>query len=367
MVNRYSETKIILIVVPDKKLSEEISSLKLKNYSIVFLNNTSFIEHYLEEYIPEFVILSAEFKNYGHTAEYILNNALSELIIIDEGKKEMGVFGGIYLYGVRNAGDMEKILTIIDDLNSGRFLTIKDNYKLLSQQVITFYSIQGGVGKTSILFNFAWYIKNIIEGRILIMDLNFCEGPSDLTINLGLNLSTNLSIFMEEIASGEGSFESSIVGLNNSDKIDILQPPLSIYQSDKFNVDMLNSIVYSARNKYDVIIADVPFRYDNISLEMLNLSTTSILVLSPDMKLFPRVSDFKKFLPKDQKKGIIFNRVGNYSGLYINEYSRMLDMPVYNKISFIPEERRNLIKCGRSSFNILNLQKEIENLGKVIF
>ncbi len=367
MVSRYSETKIILVTVPDKKISDEISLVKLKNFSVVFLNNINFIKHYLEEYLPEFVILSAEFENYGHIAEYILDNELSELIIIDADKKESDASGGIYLDGIRNAGGIERILTIIDDLNSIKPLEIKDNFKLLSQQVITFYSIQGGVGKTSILFNFAWYIKNIIEGRILIMDLNFCEGPSDLTINLNLKLSPNLSVFMEKIASDEGRFESSVVSLNSSDKIDILQPPLSIYQSDKFNVDMLNSIVYSARNRYDVILADIPFRYDNISLEMLNLSTTSILILSSDTKLFPRVSNFKKFLPKEQKKGIVFNKVGNYKGIYINEFSSMLDMPVYDRISFISEERRNLIKNGRSSFNIINLQSEMENLAKVIF
>jgi len=367
MVNRYSETNIILVTAPDKKISDEISSVKLENFSVVFLNNINFIKHYLEEYLPEFVILSAEFENYSHIAEYISDNKLSELIIIGADKKESNALNGMYLDGIRNAGGIRKILSIIDDLNSVKPLEIKDNFKLLSQQVITFYSIQGGVGKTSILFNFAWYIKNIIEGRILIMDLNFCEGPSDLTVNLDLKLSPNLSVFMEKIASGEGRFESSVISLNGSDKIDILQPPLSIYQSDKFNVDMLNSIVYSARNRYDVILADIPFRYDNISLEMLNLSTTSILVLSANTKLFPRVLNFKKFLPKEQKKGIVFNKVGNYEELYINECSSMLDMPVYDRISFISEERRNLIRNGRSSYNIINLQSEMKNLTKVIF
>ncbi len=367
MKNKCSEMKIILVVASDKDLTGEISSIKLKNHGVAILNNISFIKHYLEEYMPEYVILSAEFKNYNRIAEYIQSNTCSELLIIDDAKKENAVFDSVYLDGIRNSDDIKKILGIIDNLNSSVDLKIKNSYKLLTQQVITFYSVQGGVGKTSILFNFAWYIKNVIEGKVLIIDLNFCEGPSDIAINLDLNLSPNLSVFMEKLASGEECFNSSVINLNGDNKIDILQPPLSIYQSDKFNVDMLNSIVYSARNKYDVILADVPFRYDNISLEMLNLSTTSILVLSPDMKFFPRVINFKKFLPEEQKKGIIFNKVSNHSRPYVDECRSILEIPVYDRISFILEEQRDLIKNGRNSFNILNLQSGMSNLANLIF
>ncbi|MEA2016320.1 MAG: AAA family ATPase [Actinomycetota bacterium] len=367
METKKSEKEIILVVASDKDLANQISSLKLKSHNVVVLSNVNFIKHYLEEYMPEYVVLSAEFEKCSQIAEYIRGNTGSELLIIDDDEKENSVSEGIYLGGVRNIYDIKKILVTIDNLNSGSDLKIKDNYKILTQKVITFYSIQGGVGKTSILFNFAWFIKDIVEGRILIMDLNFCEGPSDLTINLNLELSPNLSVFMDNLECEVNRFGNSVVNLNEDNRIDILQPPLSIYQSDKFNIDMLNSIVYSARNKYDVIIADIPFRYDNISLEMLNLSTTSILVLSPDIKLFPRAVNFKKFLPKEQKKGIIFNKVGNYTKPYIDECRGIDGISVYNRISFISEKNRALIKNGRSFFNILDLQSEMGDIIKHIF
>ncbi len=363
--------EIILVVTGDNELVENIPKIKLQNHNILVLGNINYIKHYLEEYMPRYVLLSAKFKNYREVAEYINNFTGSELFITDmtsdSEEKKSAISKNIYLRKIENITELERVLKIIDDLNLKENIKKEDSYKFIPQQIISFYSIQGGVGKTSIVFNFSWYMKDIVEGKILIIDLNFCEGPSDLTINLGLNLSPNLSIFIEKITQGKDCFNKSIINLGSDNKIDILQPPLSIYQSDKFNIDMLDSIIYSARNEYDIIIADVPFRYDNISLEMLNLSTASVLVLSPDIKLAPRVSNFLKFLPGSQRKGIIFNKVSRDQKTYIDEYMSMLGIPVYDRISFIPEDDRRVLTNGRNSFNILDLQSKMPDLGNFIF
>ncbi|MDD3628165.1 MAG: ParA family protein [Actinomycetota bacterium] len=359
--------KIILVVTVDRELIKAISAIKLQNYNTVILNNISFITHYLEEYIPDYIILSGEFERCKEVMDYLENNSACELFIMGQGDKKNNFSGNIYLDEVKNARGLERVLRIIDNMEKGEDISIKNKYKIIPQQVISFYSIQGGVGKTSIAFNFAWYIKDIIEGKILIIDLNFCEGPSDLTINLNLDLSPNLSVFIENITDSENCFNNSIINLDGIDKINILQPPISIYQSDRFNIDMLDSVIYSARNKYNIILADIPFRYDNISLEMLNLSTTSILVLSPDIKLFPRIGNFKKFLPEDQKKGIVFNKISIRNKAYIDECKNIYGIPVYDRISGIPEESMKKITNGVTSFDILNLQAEMPDLVNSIF
>jgi cellulose biosynthesis protein BcsQ len=359
--------KIILVVTEDRKLSKDISSIKLQNYNIVILNNISFIKHYLEEYIPDYIILSEEFESCKEIIDYMSDNNMGELFIIGSGDKKNNFSGNIYLGEAKNAGNLERVLRIIDNLERKEDMNIKNKYKIIPQQIISFYSIQGGVGKTSIVFNFAWYLKDIIEGRVLIIDLNFCEGPSDLTINLNLGLSPNLSVFIENITGGGDCFNNSIINLNGDNKIDILQSPISIYQSDRFNIDMLDSIIYSARNKYDIILADIPFRYDNISLEMLNLSTASILVLSSDMKLLPRIINFKKFLPSEQKKGIVFNKISQRNKTYIDECKNVSGIPVYERIPRISEENMGKIRGTGATFNILNLQNEMQDLVSSIF
>jgi MinD-like ATPase involved in chromosome partitioning or flagellar assembly len=356
----------ILIATKNNEIIKNLSKIKLRNYNLLALDNIRYIDHYLEEYLPKFLILSAKFENYKNIVEYLNLSSKSEILITDSDNEKSTFYQNVHLGEIKNIKDLERILLIIDNLRSSSKRRKKDDLKFISQQIISFYSIQGGVGKTSIVFNLAWYLKDIVKGKILIIDLNFCEGPSDLNVNLGLDLTPNLSMFIEKIFQEVDSFDKSVISLD-IDKIDILQPPLSIYQSDKFNIDMLESIIYHARNKYDIILADIPFRYDNISLEMLNLSTTSILVLSPNMRLAPRIYDFQKFLPRCQKKGIIFNKISSGEEQYIDKYKRMLSIPVYEKILFIPDRDRKMIECEGNHFNILDLQPEMSGLEKFIF
>lgn len=356
----------ILIVNKNSQIIKDLYKIKLRNYSLLALDNVKYIGHYLEEYLPKFLILSAKFENYNSITRDVRLNSEAEILITDSDKEKNFFCQNLYLGDVNNLKDLERILHIIDKLKYRAKTARQDELKFISQQIISFYSIQGGVGKTSILFNLAWYLKDIVKGKILIIDLNFCEGPSDLNVNLGLNITPNLSMFIEEVFKGADSFDKSLISLGIG-KIDILQPPLSIYQSDKFNIDMLESIIYNARNSYDIILADIPFRYDNISLEMLNLSTASILVLSTNMRLTRRIYDFQKFLPHFQKKGIIINKISPGEEQCIERYDKMLRIPVYEKIFFVPACDRKMIEYKGSCFNILDLQPSMYGLEKFIF
>jgi MinD-like ATPase involved in chromosome partitioning or flagellar assembly len=356
----------ILIANKSNTIIKNIYKIRLRNYNLVALDNVRYINHYLEEYIPKYLILSARFENYSDIIKDVRLNSEAEILITDSDKEKSSSHQDLYLGSVKNLKDLERILYIIDNLKCKPGKTVRDDLRFISQQIISFYSIQGGVGKTSILFNLAWYLKDIVKGKILIIDLNFCEGPSDLNVNLGLDITPNLSIFIEKVFQGVDSFDKSLISLG-IEKIDILQPPLSIHQSDKFNIDMLESIIYHARNAYDIIIADIPFSYDNISLEMLNLSTASILVLSTNMRLTRRIYDFQKFLPRCQKKGIIINKISSGEEQFINRYNKMLGIPVYEKIFYIPDCDRKMIKYKGNRFNILDLQQAMRGLEKYFF
>ena len=360
------KVELILIVTKNNEIIDNIPKIKLQNYNLMILTDLKYIKCYLEEYMPKYIILSEGFGNCKSITDYVSSQNDCELLVTDPDNKKNNMPGKIYLGRIKDHKDLDKALNIIDELDSEADIREVNDYRFISQQVISFYSIQGGVGKTSIVFNLAWHLRNIIKGKILIIDLNFCEGPSDLNVNLDLNLTPNLSMFIERIVQGADCFDKTVVSLGRH-KIDILQPPISIYQIDRINNYMLESIIYHSRVKYDIILADIPFRYDNISLEMLNLSTTSILVLSPNIRLAPRVFDFQKFLPLNQKKGIIFNKIASDEKKYIDKYKSMLGIPVYEQILLIPAGDRKMIAGGRCHFNILDLQPAMPGLEKFIF
>ena len=56
--------EIILVIIKDKELIKNIPGIKLQNHNILVLSNINYIKHYIEEYMPKYVILSAKIKNH---------------------------------------------------------------------------------------------------------------------------------------------------------------------------------------------------------------------------------------------------------------------------------------------------------------
>ncbi|HEY0088026.1 MAG TPA: hypothetical protein VGB37_04240, partial [Candidatus Lokiarchaeia archaeon] len=136
--------EIILVVTGDNELIENIPKIKLQNHNILVLSNINYIKHYLEEYMPRYVLLSAKFKNYREVAEYINNFTGSELFITDmtsdSEEKKSAISKNIYLRKIENITELERVLKIIDDLNLKENIKKEDSYKFIPQQIISFYS-----------------------------------------------------------------------------------------------------------------------------------------------------------------------------------------------------------------------------------
>ena len=355
---------IILYIGKNKETTDNINEITLKNHEVAILNCNYYYKHHIEEYMPDYIILSADIDNYSEISKYIAEKQSIELIITDKDRLDIDQSGNVLKINEKtSSGQINEILNIIDRIDQ----TQPDNngrYKYAKQEVLSFYSIQGGVGKTSIAFNTAWYLSKRDVGRILFIDLNFCEGPSDMTIRLKSDRLANMSSYIKNTLKGAGNIQDSVTALNN---IDIMMPPLSLHQSDGFNIDMLNNLIYSARSDYDVIIADIPFRYDNVSLEMLNLSTSSVIVLSPDIGLAPRVVDFQKFLPGKQKKAAILNKVEEVDIQIKKDYESIIGIPFCGQFDFVPKDKRKLLKDGKSVIGLPDMQAGIRELVDYLF
>ena len=355
---------IILYIGKNKEITDSIAEVKLKHHEVAILSCNYYYQHYIEEYMPDYIILSADTENYGEISKYITEKNTIKLIVTDKDRIDIDQSGKVLqMCGPISSGQIKDIINTIEKIDK---IEPEKNrkYRYAKQEVLSFYSIQGGVGKTSIAFNTAWYLSKRNIGRILLVDLNFCEGPSDISIRLKVDKLTNMSTYIKNTLKGIDSIQDSITNLNN---IDIMIPPLSLHQSDEFNLDMLNNLIYSARSDYDVIIADIPFRYDNVSLEMLNLSTSSVIVLSPDISLAPRVVDFQKFLPKKQKKAAILNKIEKGDKQIKKDYESVTGIPVCGQFDFVTKDKRKLLKDGRSEIELPDMQAGIWELVDYIF
>jgi MinD-like ATPase involved in chromosome partitioning or flagellar assembly len=355
---------IILYIGNSKEIADNIDNFRSCNHRLTVLNLQYNYKHYIEEYMPDYILLSDKIEGFAEISDYVSLESDSKLIITSNNCcSEHTVPGAARIECPETYERFQKIIETIDILDP-KNIKGKKQYKFLKQEVLSFYSIQGGTGKTSVAFNAGYLFLKKEMGKVLLVDLNFCEGPSDMQIALGITGKQDLSDYADDAFVGEADIRKYILSFGG---LDMLCPPASLYKGEGFSIEMLADLIYSARNEYDLIIADLPFRYDNISLEMINISTTSVLMLSPDMRMIPRIKAFNKFLPGNQKKLAILNKAGNSSGFIADELDDMTGITLAGRIPFIPEIDREYINNDGRPTGIIDLQPTVEGLLNKVF
>lgn len=150
---------------------------------------------------------------------------------------------------------------------------IKD-IKFLTQKIVSIYSAKGGVGRTSIAIHLAKYLE---KQNPLLLDLNFSQGPSDISFYLDLPKLPHLSNFMMDIENPERAFENSIIKPKGY-KFDVIQSPPTLRQSDNFSISTLITLIEVAKSKYGIIIFDLPHIFTDLVFHVLNTSTDLLLI-----------------------------------------------------------------------------------------
>ncbi len=354
---------IVLLNTQDPEIKKHISKLNFPDLHIVNVVNENYLKHYIEEYLPDYVIVSNQIKNIDKVTEFIINMTSSRLIVTED-KKDLTAKknpGCIYINSLDSEEELQKIFSIITTIDKDRKKSSKTNTQYLKQEVVSFYSTQGGCGKTTLTFNFAWSLRKIKFLKVLIIDLNFQEGPTDLVVNLNVNTYPNLFNFVEKSPYERNALKQSVINLKNTN-IDLLFPPLSIKQSEKLNIDFLNELIYEARNTYNFIVADLPFSYSNINLEMLALSTMAVSVNTPDIASSLRLKNMAKYLRDDLEKIHILNNLRNSDLRIIPQIESILEQGVFNIIPFINKEDRNFIKASNTTYSLLDIQRHLNNM-----
>ncbi|WP_235603346.1 AAA family ATPase [Thermoanaerobacter sp. YS13] len=243
---------------------------------LIVSNDREYIKKAKEIYEDADVALSIE------SAEVMLSKKKYDFIVSDLVKDS---FNG---YAVKKL-DEEK--------RKGKILPLK-------QEVIAVYSFKGGVGKTTL-------VKTLLESldkdiKVLVIDLNFRDGGSDLSFMLDLPVLPHIGMWLKE-RTKESFFENLI---EYSSNVSVLQSPPKVSLVKNIKEGDVDAIVKFARSRFDVIIFDLPDEFNEIVKAALD-NATKIVVLSRGtegefvrMKEFPYefltvfvrpARDFKKY------------------------------------------------------------------------
>ncbi|MBU2597845.1 MAG: AAA family ATPase [Actinobacteria bacterium] len=196
-------------------------------------------------------------------------------------------------------------------IKSDKLLKDNKSFKLLTQKTISIYSFAGGVGRTSIAIHLAHYFSNY---KTLLIDLNFIQGDSDLSLYLKLKKLPHLSNFLIE-DNPEKSFSNTIVKPDNY-KFDVIQAPPSIRQSDNIKIKTIDNLIDIARDKYGLIIIDLPYSYSNLVMHVLNKSTDVIMVTNDNLGSISRLKEIGFFVFEKPKIIYVYNKYEKHVSLY---------------------------------------------------
>jgi MinD-like ATPase involved in chromosome partitioning or flagellar assembly len=167
-------------------------------------------------------------------------------------------------------------------------------------RIISFVSVKGGVGKTTISLEVAVCLANDFNKRVLLIDGNI-SAP-----NVALYLDLTHKSSLQELLNGE-SFQRTVY---ESYGVDVIPAALDHY--DKTDIFRLKRIIEKIKNKYDFIIIDSSPHYSEM-IPIIAASEMIFIVTTPD-KITLATSMKAAKLAKSQGtpiEGIIINRTKN--------------------------------------------------------
>ena len=190
------------------------------------------------------------------------------------------------------------------------------------KNIISFVSVKGGVGKTTLALEVASSLVNNYKKKVLLVDANF-SAPN---IGLYLDLTNDLSLHDAFI---DTPLHNTIYEAHG---IDII--PSSMYHKKEIDTSKLKKLLEKFRNRYDFIILDSSPNYEELK-PVIETADKIFVVTSPDHVTL-ETSIKSAELAKEQNtpiEGIIVNRIRLPSHEYnINQIESFSDIPVVARI-----------------------------------
>lgn len=217
-------------------------------------------------------------------------------------------------------------------------------------KVYTITSVSGGVGKTITLLNLAGIFSRNNK-KTLILDLDLYSG--DIAAILNLNYEKDIYNLFEDISNNKfESFENYVAKYN--DNISVLSAPKDPRYARKISGKILNTILYKASMKYDVILVDTNHILTDINLFALDSSDQILYLINNDSMNLKNMKTMVSIL-NDMNKN-------NYKTI-LNESTSKNNY--YNKYDIKNIINKNVNYIIPSSFFLKNIDKYIVE-GKIL-
>jgi chromosome partitioning protein len=250
---------------------------------------------------------------------------------------------------------------------------------------IVFFNTKGGTGKTTICYNFGWYLAKEKNKRILFMDF-------DPQINLGQAFSIELSedkknldnLVVDFLKRKNIDFKDYIIKIN--DNIDLLPASNNISLVEEYLTDYLLSRslntkkVYRAfyrniivreifernigDNDYDYVLIDSQPNFSLLSTTSIIYTQNVIVVIKPDLFSIMDIDYLKKIIKNLENKYDLNIRI---TGIVINAFEKRNKIPEQMVDILYKKYGESLTIFSQKIRYLVNYQKSISLKKEPVF
>ena len=350
-VNEEEIENILLKEIKNKIFSRENRRFNIKKYISHFLNLGRAKELTLQSNSRPGGRVKDRSKEENNKYDYKCEKRLSSKVIDRE-----DLFKGIKKSNddkeINNScfhkknSDMEfekKIISVQkDDIEIKKIRTIK-------QKIIILSKAKGGVGSTTISIFLGYMFDKV---KTLLVDLNFSEGGGDISYYLDIPRAPNILNFIDGY--NRNSLENSVIRIKKN--LDILQAPPTYEMSRKVDLQDIYCLADIAKKKYHLIIFDLPNRFDDLVLGVIDLADLLIMVSDHTLGSIGRLIKMNnRFIYNDLEKILIVNKYSkaNRLNLFENRIEQFFNLKDF---LFLDESEMLRGKSEFSDFDFNNLK-----------
>jgi len=350
-INEEEIENILLKEIKNKIFSRESRRFNIKKYISYFLNPGRAKELTLQSNSKPGVRIKDRLKEENNKYDYKCEKRLSSKVVDREdlfkGSKKSSDDKEINnsCFHQKNS-DVEfekKIIPVQKD-----DLEIK-NIKTIKQKIIILSKAKGGVGSTTISIFLGYMFDRV---KTLLVDLNFSEGGGDISYYLDIPRAPNILNFIDGY--NRNSLENSVIRIKKN--LDILQAPPTYEMSRKVDLQDIYCLADIAKKKYHLIIFDLPNRFDDLVLGVIDLADLLIMVSDHTLGSIGRLIKMNnRFIYNDLEKILIVNKYSkaNRLNLFENRIEQFFNLKDF---LFLDESEMLRGKSEFSDFDFNNLK-----------
>jgi MinD-like ATPase involved in chromosome partitioning or flagellar assembly len=225
--------------------------------------------------------------------------------------------------------------------------------------IISFVSVKGGVGKTTLAMETASALANDFGKKVLLVDANF-SAP-----NIGLYLNLKNDLTLHDVLSDNEGLHAAIYEAYGMDVV-----PASMYFKDDIDPLKLKKILEKYRSRYDFIIIDSSPHYTEM-IPAISAADKIFVVTTPDRVTLHTSLKAAQLAKKNKTNvvGVIINKIKDSKyELDLSEIENIIELPVLARI----KDHKKIIEAGHfkiplTVYDSLNeVSKEIKRLASAI-